>query len=213
MATRVLTVKTPLVRNLRDPLSRSPSRNPSGPCATEGLCRRGRRKSAANDGSEEQISHPRGWKSPRGGQRHLVHRIHIRSRLDRYPAADPQRRSHSRSGHRRVVPRSLLHRASLPLLAELVTVGRRGSGCRAHRRPHRRHAERAHSPRRARTVSGPPAPRPSSRRHSRARRTPPETSCRRSSARMHPSPPDCRGSRQTAAASRAAGARALPAGR
>ena len=48
--------------------------------------------------------------------------------------------SHSRSGHRRVLSRSLLHRASLPLLAEFGAGGRCRPGCRAHRRPHRFHA-------------------------------------------------------------------------
>jgi hypothetical protein len=54
-------------------------------------------------------------------------------------SADPQRPSHSRSGHRRVGSRSLFHGASLPLLAELGAGGRRGPGCREHRQPHRFH--------------------------------------------------------------------------
>ena len=53
---------------------------------------------------------------------------------------DPQRCSHSRSGHRRVLSRSLLRGASLPLLPELGAIGRRGTGCQAHRRSHRFHA-------------------------------------------------------------------------
>ena len=58
------------------PLSRSPSWNPSGAGATEGLCRCRHRKSAANVRRQERISGPRGWKGPRGVERHLVHRIH-----------------------------------------------------------------------------------------------------------------------------------------
>ena len=60
-------------------------------------------------------------------ERHLVHRIHAQLRLDRSLAADPQWPSHSRSGHRRVLSRSLLHGASLPLLAELGAGGRCGA--------------------------------------------------------------------------------------
>ena len=57
------------------PLFRSPSWNPSRAGATEGLCSRRHRKSAANDRGEERISGPRGWKGPQGIERHLVHRI------------------------------------------------------------------------------------------------------------------------------------------
>ena len=94
MATR-LTVKTRTWKKAPRPLSRPPSWNPSGPGATEGLCPRRHRKSAANDRSEERISRPRGWKGPRGVERHLVHGIHTRLRLDRSLAANPQRPSHS----------------------------------------------------------------------------------------------------------------------
>ena len=55
---------------------------------------------------------------------------------------NPQWPSHSRSGHRRVLSRSLLRRAPLPLLAELGAVGRCGTRCQAHRRPHRFNAAR-----------------------------------------------------------------------
>ena len=64
MATRVLTVKTPIWKKGPRPFFRSPSWNPSGAGATEGLCRCRHRKSAANDRSEERISSPRGWKGP-----------------------------------------------------------------------------------------------------------------------------------------------------
>ena len=121
------------------PLYRPPSWNPSGAGATKGLCPRRHRTSAANDRREEWISRPREWKGPRGVERHLVHRIRTPLRLDRSLAANPQWPSHSRSGHRRVLSRSLLRRAPLPLLAELGAVGRCGTRCQAHRRPHRYH--------------------------------------------------------------------------
>ena len=85
------------------------------------------------------MSGPRGWKGPRGVERHLVHRIHARLRLDQSLATDPPWCSHSRSGHRRVLFRSLLRGTSLPLLAELRAIGRCRTGCQAHRRPHRFH--------------------------------------------------------------------------
>ena len=122
------------------PLSRPASRDPSGPRATERLCRCGRRASAASDGGEKRISRPRGWKGPRGGERHLVYWLRTRSRLDRSLAPVPQRHAHSRSGHRRILSGALLHRASLPLLAEFVAGGRCGTRCRAYRSPHRLHA-------------------------------------------------------------------------
>ncbi len=111
VATR-LTVKTRAWKEAPRPLYRPPSWNPSGAGATKGLCPSRHRTSAANDRREERISRPRGWKGPRGVERHLVHRIRTRLRLDRSLAANPQRPSHSRSGHRRVLSRSLLRRAS-----------------------------------------------------------------------------------------------------
>src|SRR5687768_15729079 len=57
---------------------RSPSWNPSGAGATEGFCSGRHRKSAANDRGEQPIPSPRGWKSPQGVERHLVHRIHTK---------------------------------------------------------------------------------------------------------------------------------------
>ena len=71
------------------PLYRPPSWNPSGAGATKGFCPRRHRTSAANDRREERISRPRGWKGPRGVERHLVHRIRTRLRLDRSLAAEP----------------------------------------------------------------------------------------------------------------------------
>ena len=121
------------------PLHRPASWNPSGAGATKGFCPRRHRTSAANDRREEWISGPREWKGPRGVERHLVHRIRTPLRLDRSLAANPQWPSHSRSGHRRVLSRSLLRRAPLPLLAELGAVGRCGTRRQAHRRPHRYH--------------------------------------------------------------------------
>ena len=53
MATRVLTVNTFHRQKGSRPLSRPASRAPSGPRATQGLCRCGHRASAANDGGEE----------------------------------------------------------------------------------------------------------------------------------------------------------------
>ncbi len=46
------------------PLSRPSSWNPAGAGATEGLCRRGDRKSAANDGGEQRTSRSRERKGP-----------------------------------------------------------------------------------------------------------------------------------------------------
>jgi hypothetical protein len=139
VATR-LTVKMTLGRKLRDQFLDPPRGIPLGACATKGLCPRRHRKSAANDGRGERMSRSRGWQSPRGVERHLVHRLRTLLRLDRSLAADPQWPSHSRSGHRRVLSGSLLRRAPLPLLAELGAGGRCGAGCRAHRQAHRFHA-------------------------------------------------------------------------
>ena len=139
MATR-LTVKTRFGRKLRDHFLDPPRGIPLGRVRRKDFARSRHRKSAANDWREEWMSRPRGWKGPRGVERHLVHRIHTRLRLDRSLATEPQRSSHPRSGHRRVLFRSLLRGASLPLFAELGAVGRCGTGCQAHRRPHRFHA-------------------------------------------------------------------------
>ena len=57
------------------PLSRPSSWNPSGARATEGLCRRGDRKSTANDRGEQRTSRSRGRKGPQCRQCDLVHRI------------------------------------------------------------------------------------------------------------------------------------------
>jgi len=141
VATR-LTVKTALGRKLRDPLYRPPSWNPSWAGATKGFCPRRHRTSAATDRREKWISGPGEWKGPRGVERHLVHRIRTPVRLDRSLPANPQWPSQSRSGHRRVLSRSLLRRAPLPLLAELGAVGRCGTRCQAHRRAHRFNAAR-----------------------------------------------------------------------
>ena len=75
MATR-LTVKTRFGRKLRDHFLDPPRGIPLGRVRREGLCTGGHRTSAANDGRDERISRPRGWKGPRGVERHLVHRIH-----------------------------------------------------------------------------------------------------------------------------------------
>ena len=58
------------------PVSRPASRDPSGSRATQGLCRGGHRATAANDGGEERISCPRGWKGHGSGERRLVYWIH-----------------------------------------------------------------------------------------------------------------------------------------
>ncbi len=102
-----------------------------------GKLRRRHRMSAANERREEWISCPGQWKGPRGVTRHLVHRIRTPLRPDRSLAANPQWPSHSRSGHRRILSRSLFHRAPLSLLPELGAVGRGGTRCQAHRRSHR----------------------------------------------------------------------------
>lgn len=138
VATR-LTVKTALGRKLRDHFLDPPRGIPLG---------RVRRKDFAPAGIKEcrerQVSRtdtpPRGWNSSHSVERHLVHGIQIRLQLDRSLVTHPQWPADSRQGHRRVLSRSLLHRTSLPLLAELGAGGRCGAGRRAHRGPHRFHA-------------------------------------------------------------------------
>ena len=119
------------------PLYRPPSWHPTGAGAAKGFCPGRHRTSAASDRREEWISRPGEWKGPRRGERRLVHWIRTPLRLDRSRAANPRWPSHSRPGHCRVLPGSLLRRAPLPLLTELGTVGRCGTRCQAHWRPHR----------------------------------------------------------------------------
>ena len=119
------------------PLSQPSARNPARPRATEGFCGRRHRESGASDGSEGRSTCLGGWKGPRCVERHLVHGIHTELRLDRSPAADPKRLSRPYSRRRSVVPRALLRRLALPLLAELAAGGRCRTGRQTHRRSHR----------------------------------------------------------------------------
>ena len=81
VATR-MTVKTAPWKEAPRPLYRPSSRNPPGAGATTGFFPRRGRTSAANNRREEWISRPRGWKSPRGTDRYVVHRIRTQLRLD-----------------------------------------------------------------------------------------------------------------------------------
>ena len=71
-----LTVKTRLGRKVRDHFLDPPRGIPLGRVRRKDFAARRHRKSAASVRRQKRISGPRGWKGPRGVERHLVHRIH-----------------------------------------------------------------------------------------------------------------------------------------
>ena len=88
VATR-LTVKTALGRKLRDHFIDPPRGIPLGRVRRKDFAPAGIERVPRMTAREERTSRPREWKGPRGVERHLVHRIRTRLRLDRSLAAEP----------------------------------------------------------------------------------------------------------------------------